>query len=108
MANNLGSRLAAIANKHSKLKNWRATLKNKLAAAGINGSREPVYSMNSLNSSASSTKKNCGPKPKAWLNAKTKNPAYAEWTACSAAAAGGKRKSRSRSKKSRRATRRKR
>ncbi len=71
-------------------------LQEKLASLGIKGSSEPVYSMGSWSSTPVQPKKNCGPKPKAWLNAKTKNPALKNWEACSAPAAGGKRKTRKR------------
>jgi hypothetical protein len=104
----LGERLALIANKYSKNATRKRNMNNlqqKLAA--LPRPVEPSYTQlpSAYTAVAAAAKKNCGPKPAAWIGTQ-KNPAFEEWKRCSTApAAGGKRKTR-KSKKSKRTTRR--
>lgn len=91
----VGNALAAVANYHSKnatrKRNMNA-LRQKLALHTT--LTEPVYQFAS--NSNNNNKKNCGPEPKPKFLGTKKNPVYANWQACTSAAAGGKRRTRRR------------
>ena len=119
----LANRLAALANRQHKEREWQKNRRSYsaiLKAVGIKTQNDynewiktpegqnylnpkpaslPTFqnmtrkhSNTNKNNGQKETKKNCGPKPAQFIGTK-KNPAYANWKECSAAA-GGKRKTR--------------
>lgn len=111
----LGNRLAAIANKYKKV-NAQTSLQTMLKEARNRGeirsgtAAAPMY-QNYFTAPKANAAKECGKKPMAWVGSQ-KNPAFEEWKKCAGVAAGGRRHGRktkrsgTKSKKSRRATRR--
>ena len=112
----LGERLALVASKYSKnVVKKRNTNTLRAMLASLPKTAQPLYtqmpSVNTLGQMPTANtvpkKKNCGPKPLAWIGTKI-NPAFEEWKKCSSAA-GGKRKTRKgKAKKSRKTHRRRR
>lgn len=107
----LGERLALIANKYSKNATKKRSMNNLQAklAALPHRSEEVMYTepATAYYSAAPTVKKNCGPKPVAWIGTQ-KNPAFEEWKKCSAAAGGARRRKTKKSKKSTKKTMRRR
>ncbi len=107
----LGERLAAVANRHKKVplrNSLKAMINNARARGELRSTNlEPVY-QNYFSPPKENKTKVCGPKPLAWIGTQ-KNPAFEEWKKCtSPVMPGGKRRKTRRSKKTRRATRKRR